>query len=548
MKAKLLLFICFCTATFLRGQEVKTNLHQINFGTVMVGSTDSVQLVIHNFSDNALNISGFKFYTVYNAMPFYVKQNNLSIPFQGKDSIWIYFEPIQNILHNTEMIIQHTASSAYEPVDLIGQGRFPLTYYNSTENLSEEALKQALKTRLGQGYSQQSYSGARDFMFMSIDNKKTNGQGATVNTLECVYTGTQITGYANRSAAQTGSPQFNTEHTFPQGFFNQALPMRSDIHHLFPTTNTSNSTRGSKPFGVVSNGSAVGGGSFSNSTTFEPRNQQKGRTARAMMYFVIRYQDYANHFAGQENILRTWHNSFPVDSIDIRRNNDIAIIQNNRNPFIDYPQLEERINNFVSNSSAPLFFGLDVLQSSINFGNVIAQTVDTFNYVLVNRGNRDIIFSNYSLSNTTNFGFAPGSGNIDTLIPGEDIQMAILFYSNGLGTATGTLNFSTNIPGGQSNFAIPINANSIVVGIDEAHKNHASLFPNPTDGILNLKATDQPIESIQIIDILGKSHSVSLSRESNGLVKIGLNHLKSGVYFIRYQMDGKSYTEKIIRY
>lgn len=530
------------------GQVIKTNLQQINFGTVMVGNTDSVKLIIENFSTSTLTITGFKFYTIYNAIPFYVKQNNLSIPYQGKDSVWVYFEPVQNIFHNSEMIIQHTASSAYEPVDLIGQGRFPLSYYNNTENLSEEALKQALKTITGQGYSQQSYNTARDFMFMSIDNKKINGQGATVNTLECVYTGTQITGYTSRSAAQNGSPQFNTEHTFPQGFFSQALPMRSDLHHLFPTTNTSNSNRGNNPFGVVSNGTATGGGSFYNSTTFEPRNFQKGRTARAMLYFVIRYQDYSNHFSTQENILRTWHNSFPVDTIEIRRNNDIALIQNNRNPFIDYPQLEERITNFVSNSSAALFFGLDVLQSSINFGNVIAQSVDTFNYVLVNRGNRDIIFNNYTLSNTNDFGFAPGSGLIDTLNPGEDIQMAILFYSNGFGAASGTLNFNTNIPGGQSSFAIPINANSIVVGIEESQEiESVHIYPNPSNRNITIES-EQRIEQVELKDMSGKVYTIAISNISSKALSFNVSEFTAGIYFLQVRLGNKAITRKIAIY
>ena len=74
------------------------------------------------------------------------------------------------------------------------------------------------------------------------------------------------------------------------------------------------------------------------------------------MYFVIRYQDYSSHFAGSETVLRQWHNAFPVDAIDRKRNNDIYAAQNNRNPFIDYPQFEERITNFVSNSVAPQSF------------------------------------------------------------------------------------------------------------------------------------------------------------------------------------------------
>ena len=48
---------------------------------------------------------------------------------------------------------------------------------------------------------------------------------------------------------------FNTEHTFPQSFFSQNLPMRSDLFHIFPTLATANSERANFPFGVVSQAS-----------------------------------------------------------------------------------------------------------------------------------------------------------------------------------------------------------------------------------------------------------------------------------------------------
>ena len=74
-------------------------------------------------------------------------------------------------------------------MDLQGQGILSDLYYRTTENKSEQALKDALGARLIQGQNQLSYSQARDEMFMKIDNQKTNGQGAAQNTLECVYTG-----------------------------------------------------------------------------------------------------------------------------------------------------------------------------------------------------------------------------------------------------------------------------------------------------------------------------------------------------------------------
>lgn len=543
---KNLLFILVFSPILIVAQAVKPSTNQINFGNVFEGTTDSVQIILQNKEPRTLNITGFKFYTIYNEMPFFVKQQNFTIPFQGSQSVWVYFSPKQNILHNSEMIIQHDGTSAYEPIDLIGQGKFSNTYYNSTENLTEEALKTALKTRISQGYQQRSYSQARDAMFMTIDNKKVNGQGASVNTLECVYTGTVKTGYTSRSNAQSTNPNFNTEHTFPQGFFNSVLPERSDLHHLFPTTNNSNSQRGNKPFGNVTGGSASGGGSFYNNSTYEPRDAQKGRTARAMMYFVIRYQDYANHFSSQQTILKQWHNAFPVDAIERQRNSDIESVQNNRNPFVDYPQFEKRITNFVGNSVAVQSFGLDVLQSSINFGGVIRAQADTFDYVLVNRGTRDINFSNFSLSNTTDFSFAANSGSNSTLTPGEAIQISVIVNAANTGNITGNLSFNTNIPGGQSSFVIPITAQSVIVSIDELSlSNRVDVFPNPMEDQLYIRFEGNEQLDIRLFDALGKAIDIEFLNANQNI--INTSSLAKGVYLLEINQGEEKVVRKLVK-
>jgi len=267
---KRLLFFTLLLPLFATSQIVSADSTSINFGVVLVGSTDSSLVTLTNNSVAPLNVTNIKFYSIYGEVPFSASQSSFTIPGNGVQSVWIYFSPVQNILHNSTMVVQHNANSGHEAISLSGQGRFQLNYYDSTENVNEEALKNILKRKLARGYNQLSYNAARDAMFMTIDNKRLNGQSAAVNTLECVYTGFNKTSYTSRSDAQTTSPNFNTEHTFPQGFFNSNLPMRSDIHHLYPTTNNSNSQRGNKPFGVVTGGTPVtlGGGSFYNNTTF----------------------------------------------------------------------------------------------------------------------------------------------------------------------------------------------------------------------------------------------------------------------------------------
>jgi hypothetical protein len=546
-KTSFLLLFQLLISSSLFAQIILPSSDSLNFGSVDVGEVDSLQLTLQNTSFQPLQINNVKFYTIYNDFPFSASSSSFSIPANGSISIWIYFEPRHNILHNSEMVIFHNAKSGMESIDLRGQGVFPNPYYNVTQNLEEEPLKVALRNRIGQGYTQLSYNAARDAMFMTIDNKAQNGQGAPTNSLECVYTGYVKNGYTSRSDAQNTNPQFNTEHTFPQGLFNQVLPQRSDIHHLFPTTNNSNSQRGSKPFGVVTNGTPVtlGGGSFYNSTTFEPRNAQKGRTARAMMYFVIRYQDYSGHFAVQENILRSWHDTYPPDSIDRRRNDDIFAVQNNRNPFIDYPQLEERITNFVSNSTKPVLNGLDITQSSIDFGTVVQNSADTFDYVLVNRGNQTIDFSNIQLLDTSIFSFTAGFNPNQSIAAGDALIVPIVIEPVSIGFIQDILSLETSIPGGLSSLNIPILANSEVGLYEYQLLNHLKVFPNPFEDVLFVENELGRSLELRLFDARGRELKRLKSNQSQ--IEIATDKLSKGVYFLELSNEDEKRVLKIIK-
>jgi len=48
-------------------------------------------------------------------------------------------------------------------------------------------------------------------------------------------------------------------------------------------------------------------------------------------------------FHGKLSALLEWHKSDPVDSFEIHRNNVVYSYQNNRNPFIDYPEYVDLI-------------------------------------------------------------------------------------------------------------------------------------------------------------------------------------------------------------
>ncbi len=146
----------------------------------------------------------------------------------------------------------------------------------------------------------------------------------------------------------------NTEHTWPQSRFTGKYSkdlQKADLHHLFPTDSQMNSLRGSSIFGEVvkdthktkCNASKYGQGLGTTHDVFEPPQQHKGRVARALFYFSIRY-DIAISEA-EEVILKKWNHESPVDDQEIQRNNVIQTLQGNRNPFIAYPELADQIQD-----------------------------------------------------------------------------------------------------------------------------------------------------------------------------------------------------------
>lgn len=497
----------------------------LNFGVVIEDAALSKDLKIVNTGSLSIEITDIDLFEVYGGSPFSVNDTDFVLFPNDTATVSVSFLPEHNILHEMALVIKTGSGFGHKAVVLVGQGRYSNSYYSSTENKSEEALKTALSTKLAQGYTQLSYSVARDNMYGTIDN--VNGD------VECVYTGRTAT-FNTRAGANSNS--FNTEHTFPQGFFNQNLPMRSDIHHLFPTDVTANSTRSNHPFGVVSSASWQVGGSKSDGNTFEPRDIHKGTCARAMMYFVIRYQDYANHFSGQETILRQWHNQYAPSLNDKGRNVAVQAVQGNRNPFIDYPQLEERINAFVSNSVAP---SVSELYYSDDTVKVLSNTTGRYNYsfVVYNKGNEEVTLDNFSLSDTSLYFDSNFPSSID-ILPGE--TKAIHVSYNSANNYAATLEFDTDISG-QGTQIIPV-ISGPTVGLNDPFNVQVGVYPNPVHDILYLDLNENLIQKVEAYNMLGQVFELANSN------KLNMSTLSSGVYYLKVEtLDGKVLTGKVIK-
>ncbi len=333
--------ILILSVLWAEAQTIQMTPASLNFGTVLETDRDSFQISLSNLAPRDVGIRGAHLPSFYGSSPYFLHALPAQIPAQGNSSFWIGLEVEHNIDHSSGFIIDTDSFYGSFVCPIQAVGRYSNSYYNSTNDLEGTALFQALRNRISSPYTDLGYTSARDQMYASIDHS--NGQ------VECAYTG-RTASFSTRSGANSNN--FNCEHTFPQSFYNSNVPMRSDIHHLFPTDVTSNSQRGNLPFGIVtSSPSWQQGGSKKGNGVFEPRDAQKGRTARAMLYFALRYQDYSNFLSGQESVLRNWHAAFPPNAAERNRNQAIASVQQNRNPFVDHPVLIDRLGPYAQNGS-----------------------------------------------------------------------------------------------------------------------------------------------------------------------------------------------------
>ncbi len=207
-----------------------------------------------------------------------------------------------------------------------------------------------------------SYKQAKAYMYSKADNVGCNG-GPGIMTFysEVCAPGSSDNGndyHEQGDQNQDGIVDkiVNAEHIWPQGYFNSALPMVSDLHQLASTFETPNGRRANLRFAKVSNATySTSCGSKLGKEGFEPCDPEKGDVARAMLYFVVRYYDrsirqgmnYNDFWTSRVPMLLEWNRQDPPDANDLRRNDLISQFQGNRNPFVDDPSLADQIGATV---------------------------------------------------------------------------------------------------------------------------------------------------------------------------------------------------------
>lgn len=196
------------------------------------------------------------------------------------------------------------------------------------------------------------YDRARKIMFGELDTLR-DGQGTYVLD---VYCGKKFY-FKSIDEVPNMHAQVNIEHTWPQSKFNGNFAkdmQKSDMHHLFLSDSKANSVRGNSPFGLVGEidnrmggegcGKSKMGFMIDGREVYTPPAPHRGNVARALFYFSMHYNLGIDQT--QERILREWHKNDPVDAAEIKRHEGIARYQKIRNPFVDHPQIVDKIGDF----------------------------------------------------------------------------------------------------------------------------------------------------------------------------------------------------------
>lgn len=254
----------------------------------------------------------------------------------------------------------------------IAMAAVPAGYYDSLEGLSGVALKNAVKELAAKHVLVEYGDPKPDDAFHPVDVATwtvfATSDTRTVDNILCwwdMYS-------ANNVWVSDGHPGLNIEHSVPNSWWggksgsNEAY---CDLHHLNPSNGEANGQKSNWPLGeiagnpywtneVTTTGTPASGMGDGATRVFQPYWSYRGDFARAYFYIFTIYDNIpwkedsnwmyntASNLTLKEwayNLLLSWGANDPVSEKEILRNDVIYSYQQNRNPFIDCPQLADHI-------------------------------------------------------------------------------------------------------------------------------------------------------------------------------------------------------------
>ena len=357
----------------------------------------------------------------------------------------------------------------------------PAGYYNGTVGLTGYALKTKVYEIIAGGNYNWNYGDLSEYYKQTdLDvyydhtpaNNPNGGNYILLDTYSEIpgstdayeYNATQLVG--SSSAEGNG---YNREHVVPQSTFYSNYPMYSDLHFVIPTDARINQLRSNYPYGIGTNAPSGIHYTFTNGSkiaddltpgypysgrVYEPIDEFKGDIARAILYFVTRYESKLPSFKFEQyatsstqqipandrsaldgtqergidptyiNMLKQWHALDPVSQKEIDRNNAVFAIQKNRNPFVDNPAWVDLIWSETPDAVAPAApVNLTVTQQNAYFVNLSwtpSTEPDVLGYKVFMNGSTTPV----AITKTN-------SVSIDRLTPGTAYTFTVKAYDKG---------------------------------------------------------------------------------------------------------------------
>ena len=163
--------------------------------------------------------------------------------------------------------------------------------------------------------------------------------------------------YTRDSVKKNAASSWNREHVWPQSLSKGCWGTDgagTDLLHIRPTYESTNSSRGNLKYGYVTNGNPQTYNSMQygskDSSYFEPLPSVRGDCARIIMYVWTAWHDYygsnlpAITKVISYNTLLRWHIEDQPDALEGNRNDYAeSSLQKNRNPFVDHPEFAWQI-------------------------------------------------------------------------------------------------------------------------------------------------------------------------------------------------------------
>lgn len=263
---------------------------------------------------------------------------------------------VKNNTQSVNNVVAEVHKDNYDPYTYSGSYYSGINVSNLTEGLNGSLRTELTSLIYPEGWYTYSGKGSN-----TLSTQLQYADEDPTNSSNMIYL------YTRNSIRKNAASSWNREHVWPQSLSNNCWgegKAGTDILHLRPTYNTTNSTRSNYPFGDTGKTTPKYYDPSTGKTTtdpsklhfgylsggyFEPLDAVKGDVARIVMYTWTAYKnskyEKANQLPNITNVFRDydtllkWHMEDKPDVMEGNRNDYSEISkQKNRNPYVDHPE------------------------------------------------------------------------------------------------------------------------------------------------------------------------------------------------------------------